>query len=61
MDFRMNKMCRICLKEGDDFKSLFLKEDVQNLDVSLPQKILACSSVQVGIFSFCLFVESSIN
>lgn len=47
MDFQFDKMCRICLKEGDDLKSIFYGDAKQSIQVSVPNKIMACSSVQV--------------
>lgn len=47
MDYSIGRICRICLKEGDDLRSIFYSEDVPTEHVSLSIKIMACSSVQV--------------
>ncbi|KAK6628263.1 hypothetical protein RUM43_002075 [Polyplax serrata] len=40
-------MCRICLKEGDDFKSIFYNDEFASHQISVSSKIMACCSVQV--------------
>lgn len=47
MDIHLNKMCRICLKEGDDFKSIFYNDEFASHQISVSSKIMACCSVQV--------------
>ncbi|KAL0274549.1 UNVERIFIED_CONTAM: hypothetical protein PYX00_002651 [Menopon gallinae] len=47
MDYSIGRICRICLKEGDDLKSIFYNDDFPTDHVSLSIKIMACSSVQV--------------
>ena len=46
MDINLNKICRICLKEGDDFKSIFYNDEISS-PIPVSTKIMACSSIQV--------------